>query len=334
MTKYQGGKVGSLSRLREQLKKGGGGAFIKNVPANDVMVVRFLTEPDDWYGYKEAYDTEVRRYFPVLEGMEITSEQRVSNRFLAIVLDVTEDKVIPLKMPKDLANRVLMRYDRYETIMDRDYELSRMGEGLDTTYDCAPGDKVKRNLAKYELLDLDEVIAKAADYAGTGNNVPESSSAKKAAAKRTVAVVEDDDDDEEEETPVVKAPVAKVAPKRPAPAPAAAVEDDDDEEDEDDEDDEDEAPAPAPVKKSAPVKKAAAKPAVEEDDSFPEDDDDDEDDEEVAVAAADEEGGDDSYSEAELQAMSLRDLRALAEAYGIDHAGLNKAALIEAIMYE
>lgn len=332
MTKYQGGKVGSLSRLREQLKKGGGGAFIKNVPANDVMVVRFLTEPDDWYGYKEAYDTEVRRYFPVLEGMEITSEQRVSNRFLAIVLDVTEDKVIPLKMPKDLANRVLMRYDRYETIMDRDYELSRMGEGLDTTYDCAPGDKVKRNLAKYELLDLDEVIAKAADYAGTGNNVPESSSAKKAAAKRTVAVVEDDDDDEEEETPVVKAPVAKVAPKRPAPA--AVVEDDDDEEDEDDEDDEDESPAPAPVKKSAPVKKAAAKPAVEEDDSFPEDDDDDEDDEEVAVAAADEEGGDDSYSEAELQAMSLRDLRALAEAYGIDHAGLNKAALIEAIMYE
>jgi hypothetical protein len=321
-----------LSRLREQLKKGGGGAFIKNVPANDVMVVRFLTEPDDWYGYKEAYDTEVRRYFPVLEGMEITSEQRVSNRFLAIVLDVTEDKVIPLKMPKDLANRVLMRYDRYETIMDRDYELSRMGEGLDTTYDCAPGDKVKRNLAKYELLDLDEVIAKAADYAGTGNNVPESSSAKKAAAKRTVAVVEDDDDDEEEETPVVKAPVAKVAPKRPAAA--AAVEDDDDDEDEDDEDDEDEAPAPAPVKKSAPVKKAAAKPAVEEDDSFPEDDDDDEDDEEVAVAAADEEGGDDSYSEAELQAMSLRDLRALAEAYGIDHAGLNKAALIEAIMYE
>ncbi|CAB4192961.1 Rho termination factor, N-terminal [uncultured Caudovirales phage] len=332
MTKYQGGKVGSLSRLREQLKKGGGGAFIKNVPANDVMVVRFLTEPDDWYGYKEAYDTEVRRYFPVLEGMEITSEQRVSNRFLAIVLDVTEDKVIPLKMPKDLANRVLMRYDRYETIMDRDYELSRMGEGLDTTYDCAPGDKVKRNLAKYELLDLDEVIAKAADYAGTGNNVPESSSAKKAAAKRTVAVVEDDDDDEEEETPVVKAPVAKVAPKRPAPA--AAVEDDDDEEDEDDEDDEDEAPAPAPVKKSAPVKKAAAKPAVEEDDSFPEDDDDDDDDDDDAVAAADEEGGDDSYSEAELQAMSLRDLRALAEAYGIDHAGLNKAALIEAIMYE
>ena len=329
MTKYQGGKVGSLSRLREQLKKGGGGAFIKNVPANDVMVVRFLTEPDDWYGYKEAYDTEVRRYFPVLEGMEITAEQRVSNRFLAIVLDVTEDKVIPLKMPKDLANRVLMRYDRYETIMDRDYELSRMGEGLDTTYDCAPGDKVKRNLAKYELLDLDEVIAKAADYAGTGSNVPESSSAKKAAAKRTVAVVEDDDDDEEEETPVVKAPVAKAAPKRPAPV--AVVEDDEDDEDEDDED---EAPAPAPVKKSAPVKKAASKPAVEEDDSFPEDDDDDEDEDEEEAVVDEEEGGEDSYSEAELQAMSLRDLRALAEAYGIDHAGLNKAALIEAIMYE
>lgn len=309
MSKYQGGKVGSLSRLREQLKKGGGGTFIKNVPANDVMVVRFLTEPEEWYQYDEAYDPEVRRYFPLLEGMERTPDMRVSKRFLACVLDVTDDKVIPLKMPKDLANRVLMRYDRYDTVMDRDYELSRMGEGLDTTYDCAPGDKVARNLKKYTLLDLDDVIAKAADYAtGNGSAAEDTSVAKKAAAKRVVEV-DDDDDDEEDETPA-PAP-RKVVSSKPRQKPV--------EPDEDEDDDEDEAP-PAPAKKA---------PAADDDDSFPEDDDEDEDDD-----AEDESGDDDSYSESELQAMSLRDLRALADAYGIDHAGMNKAALVEAILYE
>ena len=322
--KYQGGKVGSLANLREQLKKGGGGgAFIKNVPQNDVMTVRFLTEPDEWYRYREAYDTELRRYYPVPQGQEPGDGVRVSNRFLACVLDVAEDKVIPLKLTKDLANRITMRYDRYDTIMDRDYELSRMGEGLDTTYDCAPGDKVKRNLSKYTLLDLDEVLEQAADFTSDPKDGGKKSVAKKAVSKRVADDDDDDDDDDDEPTP----------PKRPAPAKKRAADDDDDTPpvDEDDGDDDDEpvskvkkpAPKPAPAPAAA---KPKAKPAPE-----PEPDDDDE---PFDDTEDDGDGDNDSYSEAELNAMSLRDLRALADAFDIDHTGMDKSKLVNAILYE
>lgn len=327
MAKYQGGKVGSIARLREQLKKGGGGTFIKNVPQNDVMVVRFLTEPEEWHRYLEAYDPEVRRYYPVPEGDDTRDKDvRVSSRFLCNALDVNEDKVIPLKLTKDLANRVMMRYDRYDTIMDRDYELSRMGEGLDTTYDCAPGDKVKRNLGKYELLDLEAVLDEAADFAGGGDS-KKKSAAKTAKTSRVVEDDEDDDEDEEvEEAP--KKPAAKKAAKAPAKrAPKAVEPEEDDDEDEEDEDDEEEVAPKKPAKKAAaPAKKTPAKKAPEPDEEFEEDTDEDD--------ADDEDDEDDSYSEAELQAMSLRDLRALAEAYDIDHTGMNKAALVQAILYE
>lgn len=153
---YSAGRVGSMQKLRESLKKGGGGnsQYIKQVPANDIMTVRFLTEPEDWYGYYETYDTEIKRYYPLIEGVEKPEGARVSYRYLAVALDVENDQVIPLKLPKDLANRLIMRYDRYETLTDRDYELSRMGEGLDTTYDVTPGDKVARHLDKYTSSTL------------------------------------------------------------------------------------------------------------------------------------------------------------------------------------
>jgi len=294
---YKGGKIGSISRLRESLKKGGGNSqYIKQVPANEIMIVRFLTEPDEWYGYYETYDTEIKRYYPLIEGVEKPEGARVSYRYLAAVLDVDNDQVIPLKLPKDLANRLMMRYDRFETIMDRDYELSRMGEGLDTTYDVTPGDKVKRNLSKYDVIDLDNVLTEAAGVAlgvtGGDTSAPKAPSERAAAKRKVEATVEsdaDDDDDDEDEEPV--------AERRAAPAPEPVAEDDDEEFDEDD--DEDEAPAPAPAEDSS-------------------DDDDDDD--------------DDYITEEELHEMSLADLRALATTYGIDTTGMSKSAIINSLL--
>lgn len=201
---YTAGRVGSMQKLRESLKKGGGGnsQYIKQVPANDIMTVRFLTEPEDWYGYYETYDTEIKRYYPLIEGVEKPEGARVSYRYLAVVLDVENDQVVPLKLPKDLANRLIMRFDRYETLTDRDYELSRMGEGLDTTYDVTPGDKVARHLDKYTLIDLDSVLTEAAAVVTGGTSSSEAPAspreraavAKKAAPKKAVETYDDNDE--------------------------------------------------------------------------------------------------------------------------------------------
>ena len=216
---YQTGKIGSISRLRESLKKGGGNSqYIKQVPANDIMSVRFLTEPDEWYGYYETYDTEIKRYYPLIEGVEKPEGARVSYRYLAVVLDIESDQVIPLKLPKDLANRLMMRYDRFDTLLDRDYELSRMGEGLDTTYDVTPGDKVTRNLEKYEIIDLDAVLTEAAAVVtGVSATTEAPASPRERAAKKVVSssaptkVADDEDYGEDDPFKTVGIKKAEVA---------------------------------------------------------------------------------------------------------------------------
>lgn len=162
--KIKGGRFGSVEAVKRSLKKGSN-TFIKQIPSNDAIVVRFIEEPEEWFGYYEKYSEEARAYYPLLEGETVgPDERRPSFRYLANVVDVAEDRVIPLKLPKDLANRLIARYEKYGTITDRDYELSRSGEGLETMYDCTPEPPKKRTLSKYEPLDLAKILEDAYDY--------------------------------------------------------------------------------------------------------------------------------------------------------------------------
>ena len=172
----KGGEFGSIQKVKASLKKASN-AFIKQIPANDVLLVRFLEEPDKWYGYYERYDEEVRAYYPVLESESFPSgDRKPSFRYLANVIDLGDDKVIPLKMPKDLANRLFTKYERNHTILDRDYELSRTGEGLETVYDCTPEPPSKKDVRRYKLMNLEQVLldAHAFVFGGLSDDTEES----------------------------------------------------------------------------------------------------------------------------------------------------------------
>jgi hypothetical protein len=160
-----GKKMDNIKALKDSLKKGGGGTFIKYIPKNDSLTGRFLTEPEEWVGYYEHFDQALRRSYPCIEDNcpGCASEERRTFRYLANFVNTEDDRVIPLQMPKDLANRLVNRYDKYDTLMDRDYELSRSGEGLDTVYDATPEPPASRNLAKYTLHDLEKVLQEAYD---------------------------------------------------------------------------------------------------------------------------------------------------------------------------
>lgn len=167
MVKISGGKAGSVNRLKKEMAKSTGGkTWIKNVRADEDMTVRFLTEPDEWYAYREHYDPSVN-FFPCIgrdndcPGCNHESEkvQRASRRYLANAFDVTAGQVIPLKLPLDLANRLVARYERYgDTIVDRDYTLHRMGKGLDTTYDVTPEAPSKFDASKHQLVDIEKAL--------------------------------------------------------------------------------------------------------------------------------------------------------------------------------
>lgn len=178
----KGGSVGTINRLKKSIKSGGRKDSIANIP-EEGLTVRFLTEPTEWFEYFEHYD-DTRTgsyYFPCAEGCEFCEDNpgaRASKRYLVSAVDTEENKVMALKLPLSVASSLMKKYDRYQTIMDRDYYLSKEGSGLDTEYDITPEPPAKFNVAKFDLIDAEAVLQSMLAEGDDG--------------------VEDDDEDEDE----------------------------------------------------------------------------------------------------------------------------------------
>ena len=211
LAKIKTRKVGSIEKLQEALKKGSGNWLIQSVPKDDSITVRFLTEPEDWIGYDEVWDNGLRKFYPAPEGFVADDDQKVSQKYLANVV-TSDNKVVALRLPRDLCTRLLNRADRYGTMMDRDYELERFGEGFDTTYDVTPDSPSKRSLKKFKPLDLNDVLQQTYDEAFPGDDedeeekfndkdIPKSQRSKssRTSPKRKKKVVEEEEEPEEEE---------------------------------------------------------------------------------------------------------------------------------------
>lgn len=238
MAGIKGGQVKSVKSLRNNLKKGGGGAgFMKRVPEDSSLTVRFMTEPDGWVMFFEHYDA-VRKFYPCVDdGCPGCAEgDRPSQKYLANAVDVDENAVIPLLLAKTCASSVLKKYDKYGTLLDRDYEISRTGTGRDTEYEAIPESPRKMNLNRFEELDL---------WALVEAQLPSEE--------------DDDDDDDDDDRPTRSKRKGSSSSRKSKPSRAR----DDDDEDEDDEDDEDEAPRRRPARKpgakTPPRKKVPAK---------------------------------------------------------------------------
>ena len=188
-----GKKMGTLKALKDSLKKGGSSlnTFIKNVPA-EVITVRFLTEPEEWFGYYEYWNDESRNFCPMAVGEVLPDGSRPSFRYLTCAVDIESDRVIPLKLAKTAANSLILKYDKYGTMLDRNYELQRHGEGLDTSYDVTPDAPSKLSLAKYDTIDLEKVLVEArANALGEQDTEPR---------KSKPPVIDNDEIDNEDDT--------------------------------------------------------------------------------------------------------------------------------------
>lgn len=166
------GVVGSREELATTLEdsQNWDTVWVRYIPSEDEITVRFLTEPDEWFRYREHWGDSVRSYYACIgedEGCpgcnadpSDEKARRVSKRFLTNALDVESGRVIPLKLPLDVVNRLQTRWERYDTLTDRDYILSRTGSGLNTIYDVETGDKDALDVKQYkdQLHDLQQVL--------------------------------------------------------------------------------------------------------------------------------------------------------------------------------
>lgn len=147
--------VGALEK-----RKSMGEGQVYRVKSDRTLEVTFLVEPTEWVEIQQVW---INRK-PVIitdenyDELVVQEGLRPGSRFLAnVVLKNTNDSVI-LDMPITLARDVMKFYQRYGTVTDRTYELSRTGEGLETEYNVFPGDKVNLDLTKYTVYDVEDAI--------------------------------------------------------------------------------------------------------------------------------------------------------------------------------
>lgn len=187
----------SVNDVKGSLKKGGsnsGPAWVKSIPSEG-LTVRFLSEPDAWFGFFEYYSVEDRAFVPMAEGEILPDGAKPSFRYLTNAVDVETDQVLALKIPKSAASSLMLKYDKYSTLTDRDYELDKHGEGLETTYEVTPTAPSPMVLDKYTRHDLEEVlIAARANALGEDMNI------------EPRGFTDDDVDDDEDDDAVVGDP--------------------------------------------------------------------------------------------------------------------------------
>lgn len=184
MGMFKGGKVKSVDDLKDSLDKvqekiDNPTTWVKSIPEGEIRV-RFLTEPDGWFEYEEHWSKAFSGYHacpgddscPTC-GLPGTS---TSLRYLANAYAIKETRVsgkkpgtfdmgrvIPLKIPMDVAQRLMTKYQRSaedpddRTLMDRDYTITRQGSGTNTMYDVEKEDKSSFTL-DVELFDLEKIL--------------------------------------------------------------------------------------------------------------------------------------------------------------------------------
>lgn len=243
-------KLGSIKKAKASVNKSSGNSdYTKSIPAEGITV-RFLEEPDQWYEIQQYWDEGDERMYIVTEETPQHFVKDSYVRYVCNVVDTNESEVIALAMPKTVAKSMMERYEKHSTILDRDYELSKSGSGLKTKYLVTPEAPSKKNLSRYELKDIMEILEgmvpgdEDADLDDDDDEDERPSRRKKSSASRRKKSddyeddddddIDDDDDDEDEDD---EPPVRK---RRSSSRRSSRVVEDDD----DDADDEDDEPAP------------------------------------------------------------------------------------------
>lgn len=205
------GRLGSKANIKKSLSGGGGGhAKIALVTEDESLVVRFLHEPEEWYGYREHYNKE-DGFFPCTEGQCCVDNDRASTKYLANAYVTNKGQVLAVKLAKTLMDALFAHYEKRGTIKDRDYELSRSGSGMkDTQYMAAPEAPSKMNLARYmrEIIDLDELLESLVP----GDDEEEDETPRRNRGRRVLDdddYEDDNDEDDEDDEPVRRSAAKK-----------------------------------------------------------------------------------------------------------------------------
>lgn len=141
---------------------------------NPATTFRILQDPTEgWKTYWEHFNpggfpfpcTGDRQSCPGCTS----DNEKVRKASKRVAINVLEGEYVNVyKFPKTLADKLQNRAERIGTLKDRDYTVYKMQEkntdgSLRTDYDIEGGDKEAKDLAQYELKDVEEMLQDAYD---------------------------------------------------------------------------------------------------------------------------------------------------------------------------
>lgn len=188
------------------MKGGSGSGAIFRLKADETLKVRFLQEPDDWHeAYHHYIDQKFywcsRRNCEHCDGGNRPRKAALAN---VVIMGSPRDgdvgKVVVMQMPPSLADQVLKRHEKFGTVTDRDYDLSREGSGLnDTKYSVDYDDRKRRDLSRWDdkLHDITAIVS--ADLASSGGSAPDDDEDEPRSTKKSSRRSRDEDDEDDYE---------------------------------------------------------------------------------------------------------------------------------------
>ena len=146
-------KLGNKKGIKQSLSSGGS-QYAQRVPEEGIEI-RFMTEPEEWflgyihYGDKTSYPCSEEDCMGCEEGLD------PKKKWYANAYWPDEDRVVVFEMGPTIAEPILKRYERNNTVMDRNFEITKEGAGMSTRYFVDPLDPSRiKGLDDKELIEL------------------------------------------------------------------------------------------------------------------------------------------------------------------------------------
>lgn len=133
----------------KEVKAGGGSGQEIRLKDGEHVRVWFLVDAEEIVNYREhQFEEDGNWNFVPCTGAGCSlckspkeSVAKNTYRFLVPVWDISNKVVSFMKGSIDLKDKLLVLFAKYSTLLDRPYEMSREGTGLDTDYYLTPEDK-------------------------------------------------------------------------------------------------------------------------------------------------------------------------------------------------
>lgn len=162
------------SDVKDEVVESGGGDYLRTFKEGDTHVL-IANGPDEWIAYWEHSQYPVGYPFPCTEEADCpgcnSDKESVSKRgrkFIIPALTFTTNRkgeeieyANLYKVPRALADKLALRYERRKTLSDRTYLITRIKTGpnaYDVEYDVEAGDPINKDLSTVDFPDGQAIL--------------------------------------------------------------------------------------------------------------------------------------------------------------------------------